>query len=446
MQILKSRKYILITILVITLSATLALTCFDATRDNPFDPLNRKNVFNANYYVSAARGADSNPGIATAPVATIMAAILKSAPGDIIAVEAGTYNNGGADIGLAGRRLIGGFLNNGLWSESARSVDNPTIVNDSRTSGGSGTAPLCTFRIDGMIGYPTVIDGFKINGGSGDYTCAIRINTDLVDGYIAKIRNNKIFGGNAAMICRGINLYNNAVNAGSYDIEIAANSIDGGTVGPANTVYSEGIFLYNNVADAIIVNIWNNTINGGEAISTNTTYTYGIFCYSLSPKIYNNTISGGKSWGTISSYNYGIFLNNFSSPEIINNIIFTDNGTTKYGIYEGDAGSDPTAVNNNNVFDTTTALYYDENTTVLTTITSGAFGGIIGVNNITTGPNFVDRPNGNWHLTATTPASVYEGGSTITDVNFPKNTTGNPIDKDGNPRTTPWSMGAYERD
>jgi hypothetical protein len=41
------------------------------------------------------------------------------------------------------------------------------------------------------------------------------------------------------------------------------------------------------------------------------------------------------------------------------------------------------------------------------------------------------------HLTSSTPASVYAGGLTILSV---------ALDKDGNPRTAPYSMGAYERD
>jgi hypothetical protein len=40
MKNLKSRKYIFLTILAVCLSVAVTLTCFDATRDNPFDPKN----------------------------------------------------------------------------------------------------------------------------------------------------------------------------------------------------------------------------------------------------------------------------------------------------------------------------------------------------------------------------------------------------------------------
>ena len=66
--------------------------------------------------------------------------------------------------------------------------------------------------------------------------------------------------------------------------------------------------------------------------------------------------------------------------------------------------------------------------------------GITTGNNLLLNPGCVDL-NSDWHLTAGTPAAI--SGSSL---NFDSDPDIPNVDRDGNPRTVPWSMGAYELD
>ena len=58
-------------------------------------------------------------------------------------------------------------------------------------------------------------------------------------------------------------------------------------------------------------------------------------------------------------------------------------------------------------------------------------------NNVAFNPEF-DPVGDGWHLSASTPIEVYEGGDNVQDLPG--------VDKDGITRTIPWSIGAYEWD
>jgi hypothetical protein len=64
----------------------------------------------------------------------------------------------------------------------------------------------------------------------------------------------------------------------------------------------------------------------------------------------------------------------------------------------------------------------------------------VDTSNILADPVFVDLSGGDWHLSTGTTTAVKFGGRDLSsefDVL---------IDKDGNDRTVPWSIGAYELD
>ena len=107
----------------------------------------------------------------------------------------------------------------------------------------------------------------------------------------------------------------------------------------------------------------------------------------------------------------------------------------------------PTALDNNDVFNIT-YLYYAE-THFCTTIVNGAFHDTsydVGTGNVSVSASFVNRDGGDWHLQSSSPDEVKYGGKNITDPLFPGDDDSNFIDKDGNIRTIPWSIGAYEFD
>ncbi|MFH1829417.1 MAG: Ig-like domain-containing protein [Pseudomonadota bacterium] len=280
---------------------------------------------------------------------------------------------------------------------------NTTTIKDTSTSGGQQTSPNCAVEAESGITSATRIDGLTIEGGDGVYTAAIFNH----DGASPIISNNAINGGGGSKL-------------------------------------SIGIFNYKNS----LPKIYNNTIDGGAGASA----AIAIGNHeSSSPKIYNNTIDGGGS----GSESHGIYSSKGSNPAIDNNIIFTSSGTTRAGIYEVDNDCDATEVKNNDVFNCPTALYGDKQAGnfVAACQASGNFGNpdsscaVItlstptGSGNVSIDPKFVDQAGDNWHLTSSSPTSVTQGGLDGSAAGW-----GFTTDRDGNPRTAPWSMGAYEYD
>lgn len=144
---------------------------------------------------------------------------------------------------------------------------------------------------------------------------------------------------------------------------------------------------------------------------------------------------------------YGIRIYN-SDPMIENNIIFSTGDNNQYGIYEDDANSDPSSVQNNDIYGCDTALYYDEGTTAIDNAT--------GLNllseaeeNSSVDPALEDEAGFDWHLTSSTPATITTGGLNGYDESwsyFPELDLVF-IDKDGVLRPasgTDWALGAYQ--
>jgi len=107
---------------------------------------------------------------------------------------------------------------------------------------------------------------------------------------------------------------------------------------------------------------------------------------------------------------------------------------------------------NNDFYNCGTGLYYDDwatsVTALSTTITTGddPDNSLLDRGNVAVNPMFNDEDgagnnisyitDNDWSLSASSPASVIEGGLDLS-VYFTD-------DKDGTSRTTPWSIGAYE--
>ncbi len=217
--------------------------------------------------------------------------------------------------------------------------------------------------------------------------------------------------------------------------------------GQAQAVYNKSCspLIINNVmdgGDGTIPLALFNTTNSSPFVANNIMYgkyvSYNM--QSSMPYLYNNTI-------VITAW-YGIVMVTNSQPTIINNI-FTGNSIG--AISELDTTADPVEVKNNS-FSDSGWMYKDE--------ASGSINDIATVNSLTdtdasgnieeNTPNFVDSGNDDYHLSATSPASITEGGmdlSTLTD--FPTNTGGEPTDKDGTINRNAnglWSIGAFEQD
>ncbi len=416
-------------------------------------------------YVStpANGGDDGNSGTTQdQPVATItnaIAQIIGSTPA-IVMVSEGTYSE--TNVSLVDElTLLGGY------SASDWDIRDPevhtTTLQDTGTSGNSETNPNHMLYADGSVTGSTLIEGFTINGSSGGL--GAHFTSIFLDGGSPTIRNCILNGGDTGPNGRFYGviisntaspvLENNSISGGGggtgskgYGVRIdnsspiiRGNEIDCGTaLGDKTAIYctsgsspvidgntiTAGLYgIYNNASSAVIRN--NVIIADGAG--------YAIQETASSSLIQNNTLRGG---------NRGIHIESTSNPTIENNIIFLT--STTYCIFEADADAQPASVRNNNLFYHLFgySLYRDfelgSKLSIHNQITTQEGTGWMDTdwNNVKIEPVFVDKENLDWHLTELSPSEVTEGGMDLSE-SF---TT----DKDGNTRTEPWSMGAYEYD
>ncbi len=330
------------------------------------------------------------------------------------------------------------------------------------------------------------ISNNTIHGGNGDTSFVI-----FSDSSQSQILVNKIYAGQSKYNSYGI--YNN-----SADTTISKNYIHGGKGGTRTygiyNKYSQAVISQNTIHGGDIVNtsgnhgirdeynktdtsqastIFNNIIYGGTGKQT-----YGIYVDKATSVIQNNTINGGHGQNAST----GILLSSVSdgpaSAVIQNNIIFTSHGTTyRYCINEYHASgyaSDPSHLQNNNLFDCATALYRDESSTNYTTLTNGKPGdadvatttsGNINIDD-SSGQLFVDingpdddvttLSDNNWQLKyppIAATCNVVFGGLDLSDdylldfsdISRTNNLSGLPC-VPANGDAAGWSIGAYEKD
>ncbi len=338
-------------------------------------------------------------------------------PGDIILVAGGTYNLDSSSaldvIALKdGISVYGGF--NSDFTDRDTGVYE-TILND--------TCSLsCIYNPVGStsISQSAVFDGFTVNAAA-KYAMFIYNSSGLT------ISNNKINAGTAT----GSYNYTAGIYLDSSGTVIENNTIHGGTAEYA----TNGIL----VASSRSPVLRNNVIHGGIATGDggmNPGISTGISSLG-SPILYNNTVYGGDSTLPIS-----LSLSN-GSAFVENNIFFGDSTTTC--VFE--TNTSPSSFSNNLLFGC--GVYYKDyntfndfdtmcsgvpgNSTCTTTLSTPAATG-----NIDDDPVFTNQAGGDWHLNSGSPCGVTEGGIDLSS-SFD-------YDLEGNARTTPFSIGAYEWD
>jgi hypothetical protein len=275
------------------------------------------------FYVSSAASDDTGNGLTPATAKrTIMAAINAATVPATVLVNAGSHAvDSGAGthvIVKEGVSLLGGF--NADFSVRDAST-HFTDITATATTGGTVFAPTCAIEVDFDVTSATVIDGFRIQGGGGDYSAGIL----SASGGSAVIRNNQIDGGNGE-VSMGI-----FVDGSTTLIE--NNTVSGGAAG--NT--SNGILSRDNAT------IRNNTVNGGSGavvsraimlngatglVELNTLHggsgssTIGVSMFNASTLVEGNTIDGGDPSDSAGSSN-GITINS-GSPTIRLNTVQAD--------------------------------------------------------------------------------------------------------------------------
>jgi len=442
-------------------------------------------------FVCCTRGNDSNLGTVVEPMQTIQSAIdyadTQYAAASVI-VAAGTYskdfNTEGSPVVTLkeGISLYGGYSSDFLM-RSTTSYE--TILQDTSLAGGVGSNPNRAVEGDGSvtsITNATIVDGFTINGGGGEFSSGI-FNTGSS---APTIQNNIINGGSGSDYSYGIsNLSSNPL--------VQNNNIDGGDAPTrAHGIYnssSSPTIQYNtllggdhqdNSRTFAIFNsggsptIQNNAITAGIG-----TPSYGIRSEYSSPIIINNTVHGGTEGlcygvndvsststvrnntvvvgGASSSNTYPVYLGLGSETVIENNILITTGGSYRCGICEESSSDNPASVRNNNVYHDgiggTQMLYYDADgggslTDVSTMEQNLNNEGTTASGNVTVDPLFDAGSSDGLLLSASSPDSVTQEG--INGVHSTES-WGYAIDKNGAQRSplddsssTGWSMGAYE--
>ena len=198
------------------------------------------------------------------------------------------------------------------------------------------------------------------------------------------------------------------------------------TGGEAEIVY--GLRIGNQSSPLII----NNVIVGDTA----TDISYGIMLNNSSPSILNNTIDGGSG----GNESYGLFHFGVCAPKVENNIIYTTGGTERLRCLRVRLELHADFAPQQRYFrlSWTRSIATSRTGQVLTTIADvNALSDTVIGENVSLDPSFVSMNDR--HLQASSPAEVREGGRDLTSEGYT-------LDQDGQPRTVPWSIGAFEQD
>ncbi|MBN2536234.1 MAG: DUF1565 domain-containing protein [Spirochaetales bacterium] len=446
-------------------------------------------------YVHAGKGNDDFPGTPDKPKKTIQAAVdLAERYYDEaeVHVAEGMYLVG-TPITIRKSIFLYGEYNVDAWktkqNDSDWSINEdinsifPTQIYSLYESTGEKDDPYWTIFI--LNSYGSMLEGFHIQGGSGTKSNAIaivsgssiicnnyiqggkgdnQIDTILITNSIAEIKNNYIYGGitSTEMTLLTIDTSNVIVKDNHFDTGIGEESHVISNINSAPLIINNKISsnfnfkkfygIANLKSNCFIIN---NIISGGEigevGDNPDTIEAIGIYNEESSPYILNNTICSGLSI----NISYAIYNRFGSSPHIENNLIFTkDSRGECTGIAQVD--SKPNSIKNNNIFDCynihkeANILYVDNTAKLAYSIAETLNSLSFASGNVSLDPAFVDNDGGDFHLTASSPIEVRQGGLDLS-AQFTE-------DKDGNKRTAVlsgspanedaagWSMGAYESD
>jgi len=417
-------------------------------------------------FVSVVTGSDeSGDGSQESPYATIAKGIAEAASdGMTVRVGRGTYSVSEPVEIVEGVSLYGGY-DESDWSRDVEA--NITEIRDSRTDG-DPTETVSTIIGESTITRATIVDGFTIVGADAPGYLGTMTVISMSDDASPTISNNRLEGPTRSRYVVGIVairasplILNNIIDGGTTDMDdgsrsygvvcgygsphiegnsisggrsgqlsfgvmllnvggtVERNSIDGGESGGTSGIHIEG----NSIASII-----NNVIDGGDSVQG----SVGIDIAESSPVVENNTISGGMG-GTGSTIGIKMGGPDFNAF-IINNIVFTISGEGKYCLYESNKDNSQPSLLNNDLFDCSTAFYHSDEP-------SHNYDDIELMEEYLTDEGMSAQDNLNIVLTLDSEFRIV-GGYDLSDSVFPFT----PVldDRDGNPRSDPYSMGAYQ--
>jgi hypothetical protein len=356
-------------------------------------------------YVSLG-GDDGNPGTREHPKRSLQAALdlAGALTGELGRLEvrtaAGTYIIT-APVELRDKVSLRGGYDPADWSRDVEANETVIAAQGAEKVVAAGAG----------ITAAAAIEGFTLRAAAEDTVCCVYCN-----GGSPTIRDNMIDAGPGVLDSSGIFCI-------SSSPRIMANTIDAGK-GSANC---RGI-VCQGAAAVIRNNVVYYEAGGGDFL--------GILCNnSTGVIIQNNTIRGGQETG-------GSLIYCWTSTCVIENNILYASPEAVYGIYEADTASLPERVNNNDFYGCSPLYRGAVGPTSCGTVAAmeaylaGQPEAVPAAGNREEDPVFVDAAAQDYHLGGASPLrdqgldlSAWFGG-----------------DREGAPRTVPWSIGAYELD
>jgi hypothetical protein len=355
---------------------------------------------------------NSNPGTISSPWLTISYGVAQLASGDTLYLRAGTYSGAANRIDSTVYTVPGNFTILNYNSESVI-IQPPDATNCINLS--SGTQTNITIQgliLDGSLQSNINYQGIYISGTASYINinvCSIRYFPNFgisLSNNNGSANNITIYGcaihgnGSGSLATNGHGIY----NTGASDVTI--NNC---------TIYNNlGYGIHNNEDDGLYD--VNNCITYGNLIYNNgrsTTTSYGIVDDGGEDNLYYNNIIY-DNYGGISIYS------NSKAALVYNNTIYNNNPSTGSGGIDCQYYATAPTIENNIVYNNNSAI--------------NDYGGSATIrNNYTSNPLFVNAGAGNFQLQAT--SLCIGAGLTIPAVT---------IDFAGNPRTVPYTIGAYQ--
>lgn len=392
-------------------------------------------------FVHAVLGDDDAPGTMDAPMKTIQSGILRALyiGGHTVHVSEGVYavdSSKGEHVTMKeGVSLLGGYKADDWFVRDV--VQYPSRIIDTNEVLGTPEQPNWTVDGGQNVTPDTVLDGFVIEGAQVDYSYAVYIrgsNLSVTDNVL--LTNTSGGSGSVTLV---------VTEAGP---RIVRNTIHGPKLGALQ--HSHAISCYQQCKARID---GNRILTGGGQSST------GLYILTSEPAVVNNVFIGSPAVDVTI-----LIRTHDSSALIVSNTMVAPEANWSYGIYVDGASASHTI--DNNILAQIKTCIYEENNPDLTTksarnnllacshalLRRGILPlattivqfenmykniGALSSGNLSTEIKFVDEAVADYRL-ATNPCVITEGGLDHSQM-FTS-------DAEDQPRTVPWSIGAYESD
>jgi hypothetical protein len=336
---------------------------------------------------------------------------------------------------LDGFNIINGWTNaangGGIYL-GAGTVQSCTLFNNRATNGAGIYIPDTDVNMPCIVRNCTLSSNIALSvdsyGGGGIFTASGKLNV-LIDGCL--IQNNHVWGGRGG---GGINFYSGLL-CNSTIISNTALGCGGGVVSCGSSIVSNCLIAWNICSNAYSYSGGGVNMSGGRLVNCtirNNRSGYGgyggaggIFAESSAGGIGNCIITSNEPGGiynfwtpTISNcliaYNYtsgsggGISMRRgaVTKYRLVNCTIVSNYAGTIGGGYYGADNTTTVVVENTIIYLNTCSTgsnYYNVATTYFTNSCTAPTNDLLGTNNISSNPAFVNKDAGNWHLTGGSP-------------------------------------------